>query len=702
MTNRMNLSAIIFSSLLIGTSCFAAQKLDKERWWLQPHRMLQTNLREIDADMNLDEYIRDVKGFGADTILFNVGGIVANYPTDVEGHFRNTYMKGDLVGAVLERLHKENIRMVARFDFSKVNEAYAAQHADWLYVGENGQTVNYNGQVQTCVSGGYQQDVMFKILGEAVDRYPVDGVFFNMIGYTTTDYSGNDHGICQCANCQRLFKEFCGLPLPRKGDGNSAAQEKYRQFTAQMVNRQFTRVHDFLKARRSDLMTCTYVPSLDAESGGTSSSLGDGTYFTGLDVMRKESGARLGSGTYHDTDQAKWTRMAYPDQQLANASVYFRDMPFRHSAVAPNLVVRRLWQQAMNGAWLDFYIIGPLARQEDRTGLEGAGDVFRFHAQNERLFRDSKPGGQVGLIRQGGAEYHGIANILSENQVAYELAEITDASMATFDLVIVPEGGGLDQDQCAILDRYVEAGGRLLLTGKVPTGLKCLSAAELVETRPTEKGSYIRIRPEDRSILHRPRLEQLDLVYLNGPFNVYKTKAPVEGLLRLIPGDMFGPPEKCYYRTVSDSPALLFAESGKGKVACFSFGIGAHYNDQIHQGHAQLVLGTIDSLLGLDRSLRVETHPLVEITHRKGNAFEWVGLYNHTGQRDKALHAPIPISDIRMTLRPKQPVATIKLLKAGSNLKPTTDAEGRISVTIPRLDAYDLVVFEYATPSGAK
>ena len=46
----------------------------------------------------------------------------------------------------------------------------------------------YNGQVHTCVNGGYQQEYMFEILGEAVDRYPLDGVFFNMIGYQRSDY----------------------------------------------------------------------------------------------------------------------------------------------------------------------------------------------------------------------------------------------------------------------------------------------------------------------------------------------------------------------------------------------------------------------------------------------------------------------------------------------------------------------------------
>ncbi|HYW78500.1 MAG TPA: hypothetical protein VE890_02950, partial [Thermoguttaceae bacterium] len=101
-------------------AAFSADATDE--WWLAPHRMLQTNLREIDATMDIDRYVRDIKQSGADVVLFNVGGIVANYPTELPFHWRNTHMQGDLVGTVLERLHREGIRMIGRFDFSKINE----------------------------------------------------------------------------------------------------------------------------------------------------------------------------------------------------------------------------------------------------------------------------------------------------------------------------------------------------------------------------------------------------------------------------------------------------------------------------------------------------------------------------------------------------------------------------------------------------
>jgi len=649
-----------------------------DRWWLEPQRMLQTNLREIDATMDLDRYVREVKDFGANVVLFNVGGIVGNYPTELPYHYRNPHMQGDLVATVLERLHAEGIRVIGRFDFSKINEKFAAQQPEWLYVSERGRHVNYNGQVHTCVSGGYQQEYMFEILGEAIDRYPLDGVFFNMIGYQRSDYSGNYHGLCQCRACKDKFREYSGMELPKTRDDNSPVYRKYLEFTRMMSDRQFNRVNAFLKAKRPDLAICTYTP-------------------TGVDIIRMESNRPLGQGTYHDTDKAKATLLTAGERQLANCAVHFIDIPYRHAAVSPYLTIRRIWQLWVNGAWLDFYCIGPLQRQEDRTGLDLVQALYRFHGANERWLKRTRPAGEVALVRRGGAEYDGLLQVLCENQVAFELTTLDASSLGTHPLAIVPDAGGLSEKDCAVLDAYVADGGKLLLTGKIPPALKCLKDAAFQQTRPAEKGSYIRIRAEDRQRLHRADLEKLDLVFLQGAFHVYDGGEGVEGLLRLIPGDMFGPPEKCYYRTVSDHPALLVVRHGRGVAACFPWEIGSHYERQGHQGHAAIVMGTIDSALGLDRRLRVVTSPLVEVTHRQGTdgTFEWVALFNHSGQQGKVLHRPVPIRDIAINLRPSKEVKAVRLLHAGTEL-PLRRENGRVTVAVPELNHYEIVLFKYA------
>jgi len=674
----------LISSLVYLIICLSfikpvlAKNNEQEPWWLKPQRMIQTNLRESDATMDRDKYVNDVKDYKASVVLFNVGGIVANYPTELQYHYRNPYMEGDLVGTVLKRLHEEGVRVIGRFDFSKINEKYAAKKPEWLYVSEKGKNVNYNGQVHTCVSGGYQQEYMFKILGEAVDRYPLDGVFFNMIGYQRSDYSGNYHGICQCQACKDKFRKFSGMELPLTRNDSSPAYKKYVEFTRFMSDKQFHRVNDFLKAKRPNLAICTYTTA-------------------GVDVIRRESNSALGRGTYYDTEKAKRTLLESGQRQLANAAVHFIAIPYRHSSVSPYLTIRRLWQQMVNGAWLDFYCIGPLQRQEDRLNLNLLRQLYHFHAANEQWLTGTNPAGEVGLVPQAKNEYDGLFQILSENHISFNLTNIDHGQLKRCSLVIVPDADKLNLSQCSVLDNYVSNGGKLLLTGKLPAELKCIGSIEYTNTRPTERGSYIRIRPEDRVRLDQPDLQKLDLVFLQSHFHIYNPKAQADGLLRLIPSDMYGPPEKCYYRSVSDYPALFYKITGKGSAAFFPWDIGAHYKQQSHAGHASLVIGTIDNLLHLKRRLVVEASPLVEVTHRIGqnSKFEWISLFNHSGQRGIALHQPVPLPGIQIDLKPKKPIKGVRLLKAGRELDFKTSPDSRVHVKVPQLDHYEIVLFEY-------
>jgi len=265
----------------------------------------------------------------------------------------------------------------------------------------------------------------------------------------------------------------------------------------------------------------------------------------------------------------------------------------------------------------------------------------------------------------------------------------------------VPDAGGLSRQQAGALDEYVKGGGRALLSGQVPPDLACLGPAKHVETRTVDKAGYIRIRPEDRKRLGAALLDRLDLVFLRGQFHVYETGKDVEGLLRLIPPDMFGPPEKCYYRHVSEHPALLYRRHGEGTAACFTFGIGAHYQEQAHQGHAALLLGAIDHLLHLERRVQVSASPLVEIAHRadRDGRFESISLYNHSGRRGSALHAPVPMADIRVRFKGQKPVQRVRLLHAGRELE-FTEQDERIVTVVPRLDHYEIIVFEYPDNRG--
>ena len=670
---------IIMTAALTSSGALAgAQGNNEPGWWLTPHRLLQTNLREIDATMDVDLYVREAKEFGANVVLFNVGGIVANYPTEIEYHWRNTHMEGDLVGTVLPKLHAAGIKMIARFDFSKINEKYAAQHPDWLYVNEKGENVNYNGQVHTCLLGGYQQEGMYKILEEATTRYPVDGVFFNMIGFPNRDYSRVYHGICQCDACKKSFNEYCGLDLPKTG-GDSERLRKHKQWQRVQIDTQFGRVRDLIKSVREEIAICTYTEKH-------------------IDVIRKESGSPVGVEPWHNLSRVQWTLLNNEGRQLSNATNHFSQMIFRHSGVAPHLHSQRLWQQMVAGGWLDFYCMGPLQRLEDRAGLGPASDVYRFHAANEKWLLRTESAAEVGLLYDDGDDYWGWVQMLSERHIPFDLVSMTRSDLSRYKALIAPDSGRLNADDAGKLDAWVEQGGKLLLSGRMPEGLACLGKPALKKTWPERHSMYVRFHAEDKAALAMDNLKDYDLSHLRGDFYEYEAAPNAAPMLTLVHDVTYGPPEKCYIRNESDIPGLWTREHGKGMAAILPFQIGAMYKEWGNQSHPLLAVGALENVLKTGRRLHVETSPLVEVSHRRDpeGAFEWVGLLNHSGHLVTSIHAPIPISQLKVSLRTKNQVKGVRSLTDGATLDHTESSPGQIEVVLPQLNVFEIVLVEYA------
>jgi hypothetical protein len=262
----------------------------------------------------------------------------------------------------------------------------------------------------------------------------------------------------------------------------------------------------------------------------------------------------------------------------------------------------------------------------------------------------------------------------------------------------VPVSSALSADAMRKLDDYVQSGGRLLLTGgPVTPELKSLGLGAAGDTMAAGQGTYLRIRPEDKARLRQPVLAKLDLVPFSGELWTARIAGGGEGLLRFIPPAMFGPPEKCYYTSVSDLPGLYARPTDRGGVAWIPWRVGTEFEARGHAGHAALVMGVLNELLKLPRRARVDGPALVEMNHRADRAgkFEWVSLYNHSGQLDKVIGAPVPIRDVRVEIAPASPVKRARLLKSGESLPLKTGAEGRVTCTVPVLNAYDVVLFEY-------
>ncbi|MDB4582678.1 beta-galactosidase trimerization domain-containing protein [Draconibacterium sp.] len=698
----------LFTSLIFLVLIFnsLAQVQPKEEWWLEePYRLIQTNLREIDAiDFDVDIYIKSLKDIGANTVLINVGGIVANYYTDMEFQYQNPNLKFDLINEVIGRLHNEGIRVMGRFDFSKLNEQLAAKKPEWLYKNLKGENVNYNGQVHTCVNGGYQQEYSLKILNEVLTKFPLDGVFFNMIGYQTRDYSHNYHGICQADACRERFKEWSGgLDLPTKEDNNDPVFRQYQKFKSETSNELFARIHDLIKSFGNQIAICTYTHA-------------------GTDFFRKESNSHAAlyddfvPWEYQSVHNVKSAIGSWKNKQVSNAAVHFYGYPARHSADARWLTEQRLVENMINGAGVDFYCIGRLDNLEDRTVLENIKTVFQFHKKNEKYLHHTITGNKVLLLHDGqsGKEYNGLFEVLTENHIQFDVMEHwcintrdVPREIESYELIVMPDISRLSDEEVARLDKYVEKGGKLLVTGFTSTKdaignpldkirLKSLGVKSDYKIFEKKQGTYYRVFEKDKKLLGDRVFAGFDIIYAWEQGMLCEPKPGVTGLLGFIPPAMIGPPEKTYYTEVTEIPGLIANDFGKGETAFFPFKIGALYHHKRHYGHSALVISALRSLLDFEQDIKTEVSPLVEIARQKSKDgdFEWYGLLNHSGQLGNGFNTPLPMQDISFSFKPDKPVKSVKSLQTGEKLSFKSSGE-TVKVTLPKLNSFDVVLVEY-------
>jgi len=694
--------------ILIFQAMFAFAQLEpKEAWWLdEPFRLIQTNLREIDAiDFNIDVYVKSLQNIGANAVLINVGGIVGNYYTDLEFHYQNPNLKFNLIKDVVERLHQEGIRVIGRFDFSKLNEEYAAKNPKWLYKGVMGEQVNYNGQVHTCVNGGYQQEYSLKILDEALTKFPLDGVFFNMIGYVTRDYSHVYHGICQADACKDQFHEWSGgLDLPTEESMEDPIFRQYQKFKGETSNELFFRIHDLIKSHGAHIAINTYTHA-------------------GTDFYRKESNSHSSlydgkvTWEYSASHNVKSTIGSWKDKQASNTAVHFYGFPARHSADAQWLTQQRLVQNMLYGGGLDFYCIGRLDNLEDRPVLENVQNVFQFHKAHENYFHHTNSGNRVLMLHDGlsGGEYNGIFEMLTENHILFDVmehwclgTEEMPRKTGTYDVIVLPDISRLSEEQCTLLDRYVEQGGKLLATGlpsvkdEIGNPLKKVRLNALgvkPEYRHFEKvqGTYFRIFGEEKEALGRETFEGFDLVYAWEEGMLCELEESATGYLGFIPPAMIGPPEKCYYKEVTEIPGLIHNQFGKGQTAFITFRIGSIYHHTRHYGHAALVITALNTLLDYKQNLIMDASPMVEVSRQIGPSgdFEWYGLLNHTGQLGNGFFKPLPIYDTRLSFKAQKAVKSVRSLAGSESLVFSIDESGWVDVTMPELESYDVLLVEY-------
>lgn len=632
-------------------------------------RFFQTNLAETNSTLDAKRLVAQVADFPANVLLFNMGGIVAQYPTRVPFHYASKFLPPgrDLFGEVVQEAQARRMRVVGRFDLSKTQKPVFDAHPEWFFKRTDGAPVIYNGLYSACINGGYYRGHASKILTEALERYPVDGLFFNMFGNPSADYSGVPMGPCQCEACQQGFRARYGRALP-----TNVQDRDYREFMNASAREVAASIAELIHRLRPSAAFLTYIEDY-------------------TDVIMHESNTSVTRALplwpYSASDNVNRSRTAEPGKGVFNLCMSFVDYPWRFVTVPPAEIQLRLHQNLAHGGPPAFVVVGT-PDQEDRQAMIAAKPIFQWHAQHEELYGGQENAARVLLLTTGDQNsYRGFFRLLSEQHIPFAATgnlKWLDDSARRYDLVIAPNGAAPE------LERYVRVGGRLLIAG--PSALPAtLPIAQVLGVRPATQGAW---RIHDHALL--PSLKDTNLLFLNGPYVELAPATNAPPLLTLIPPAMFGPPEKVWVDKVETTiPGLVFANHGEGRIAYIPWDVAGLYYRHSSPAHAALMADVLDQLLPHGRQLKSNAHPLVEITvmHQPQHKRTLVHLVNLSGHSDTAYFAPIEMRDVTVSLDEASIATRARAVKANAALSLSTQ-NGRVTFTVPRLGGYEVVVLE--------
>ncbi|MFP3895625.1 MAG: beta-galactosidase trimerization domain-containing protein [Anaerolineales bacterium] len=623
----------------------------KDWWEGYPWRLIQTNLREIDMlDIDAQRFVMDLQTFQATVVLLNTGGIIASYPTDLPFHFQSPFLEGDSLREIISTCHAADIKVLARTDFSKVRREIYEMHPEWAYKSPEGEIVDYNGDVHVCLNGDYQQKYVFDIMEEMLTALDVDGVFFNMAGYQVRDYSGNYYGICHCESCREAFAEMFGAPLPAAEDMSDPLFRKYLVFKKRTLENYQERVYRFIQDLNTDLCIANHHR------------------VTGRGFVRQEANTAmerpLPRWQYNASDNTKWVVASYPDMVPSTTTVDFIDFPYRHVAVSPHQQKLRLAQNLANGGVLDYYLIGRLDNHEDRSGYEAVREMFHYHAAHEEEYDGLRPKASIALLKgkDGSAsEFRGWFRFLVENHFLFDTLMI-DAALEVpwnkYEAIILPDYESLDMDVIGALDAFVRAGGTVISVGKSgfrdgyyeprdAFPLECLGIKEIKTVRDDMRSSYFKL-DDKKGFDH---FAGTDLIYMDGYYVYAEYTEGVKGYFRLIPPHDFGPPERCYYTTITGHPAFTVNHYGAGVGIYIPWTPGSLFYQQGHTNTFDFVADLLESVAGLV-PVGGDISPMVEITlleEEKGE-YQLLHLVNGSGHFGTTFFAPSVMENIRIFL----------------------------------------------------
>lgn len=669
--------------------------------WRRPFSVLQTNLQQIDAGMDVDSALDALQDYGADTWLLNAGGISAFYPTDLPFQTRNPFLtdrpSGDLLGDAVAAAKLRGIQIIARFDMSKLPTPIAQEHPEWLYESPEGAPQIYNGLYSACPSGQYYQSRSLDIVDEVLDRYEVDAFFFNWFTFNEHGYDGVNYGPCHCANCRAGFAEYSDGAEHPQGMG-SKTFGAWRKYTGLVLAKLTAKIVDHVSARERDIGVILRSGAPIAYLEGNNAFRGT----PGKDFWPFAIAQAVSAHTASRTDSAVMVN-----------SVAFIDLAYRMGGEQPEHFAQYLIQTIARGGNPSAYYLGAPDRLPMQASIQLGRDVMRFRHKHADLYGELRPAADIAIVQPSFTsvnagtygeiidEFRGIYEALVERHLPFDVVPVDALSelaekraLDGYALVIVPDVGVLSTGASAI-DAFVDRGGRLLLTGSAGVdregGVELASSPALREVRTASSGkelwsTYV-------TDVEQPGIANFSyrspIIPVIGRYHRFAWKPEATTIGFALPAAPFAPPELAYGHVESDDPDYVRSRFGRGEVVAIPWTIGRTYREYGKTEVRDHLVSVVESLV--ERRISTNLHERVELVVAQSGASMVIHLINHSGagRRSYRAHVPMPGGTLRLIGRGDEDLRATALV-AGVDVPSNVDGADR-TFELPALDLFEVL-----------
>ena len=466
-------------------------------WFDEPMRWLQLNLVPDDvvhADIAAwQRYWRDAK---VDGLTLSAAGATAFYPTAVPFHHRSEYLgERDFLGELVAAAKELDLRVLARFEPNVMSAELATAHPDWVVQraqATSGAPVDRTlqdalraftgGRPTPCSSSPFYWSFVPEVMTELATRYPIDGFYAN--GWPQIGSSPILPGTaCSCTYCRESWRarghdEYpmqVDVDDPRWIDFVTWIQERYEQLQAMW------QAH--AKAIRPGL---SFVCNLH---GALTSGLRWDAFLRHVDLFANDAQARqwVGGGAPGVGAHALWNQAC--SAALLRAAV--GDRPTFHIVGAwhAGYSLRRLAKEPVELRMMLAQVVARGARPwcnvaggtiYDRRWMQPVTEYYQWHAEHEPFLRNRGSLADVGLVwspssmaRSTGAPGPDpVAAFMGWYEALLATRAVSDVVMddklgaldlSRYQVLVVPSGVALDAGTAHALERFVAAGGGLVL-----------------------------------------------------------------------------------------------------------------------------------------------------------------------------------------------------------------------------------------------